>query len=129
MKTVKIKDYMSKTVRTIDSEKSVQATATKMDSYNISCIVVTKDKKPVGIVTEKDFVSKVVKMDLDPKTPIKKIMTNKLISIDINGTDVEASRIMYVNKIKKLPVMSKKKLVGIITQTDMLRIMAERWAL
>jgi len=88
----------------------------------IVCVLVLDDKEnPVGIVTERDLVSKVVTGRLSPETPLVKIMSCPLLTVSSSETLGRAAREMTSRDIKRLPVVDDGTLVGILTLSDVLR--------
>ena len=112
-----VADVMSKRVRTIDSKGSLREAAKLMTRWKIGCLIIVRSAKPVGIITEGD-VSKAVGRGLDPsKTPVN-FLHKKLVTIGPMERIEDASRLMASAGVKKLPVMEGGRLVGILTQTD-----------
>ncbi|MCE5339718.1 MAG: CBS domain-containing protein [Planctomycetaceae bacterium] len=118
------KDVMSEEVVTISMNESVVSAAKLMAENNISCIVVVNNDIVAGILTETDLLRKVAGQNKDfDKVRISEIMSSPVIDIAPELPVLEVSRILNENGIKRLPVIDKNQLVGIITQTDMVRVM------
>jgi len=117
-----VKDTMTKNVISIDSSMTVKDAATMMDDANVGCIIITKGNAPVGILTERDFVSRVVSKYLPLTTPVADVMSSPLIVIRPDDTIWEAAELMKDKKIHKLPVQEGGKLHGILTATDIVNI-------
>jgi CBS domain-containing protein len=114
-----VKDLMSKRVNVIDEKKSVFHAAKIMAKERRGYVVILKKGKPVGILTDSDVLEKVISKGKDPKkVKVKDIMSSPLITISPNEEIIEASRLMRKNMIKRIPVVEKEKLVGIICDTD-----------
>ena len=113
---------MSKNVLTVDKSTSLQEAAQSMSKLNIGCSIVTEDSKPCGIVTERDFITKVASEGRPLFTEISEVMSSPLITIDSEETVWEASEIMKEHSIHKLPVKENEKIIGIITTTDIVKI-------
>ncbi|MBN2142144.1 CBS domain-containing protein [Candidatus Woesearchaeota archaeon] len=122
----RVRDYMTKDVMTIDRQKSLIQAAHTMIGAHVSCLVVTEDAKPKGIITERDFIKK-LPMEKEPKTEIlvDELMTKKVVSVDSDVDLFEAQRLMKKNGFRKLVVAEKGELAGIITQTDLCKAVAE----
>jgi|Deesub1362A_J573_1020465.scaffolds.fasta_scaffold00023_72 CBS domain-containing protein len=112
---------MSKNVVSVDKSSSVLEAAKLMDKHNISSLLVVENKKPVGIITERDMVRKVILNNLDLNSRVEKVMTSPVISIEADEDITKAAEILINKKIRRLPVVKDKKLVGIITETDISR--------
>ena len=113
---------MRKNVISIDSSMTVKDAATMMDDTNVGCVVITRGNAPIGIVTERDFVKRIVSQEMDLATPLADVMSFPLITVDSEDTIWDAAEIMKKNKIHKVPVQDDGKLVGIITTTDIVKI-------
>ncbi|MCC6018846.1 MAG: CBS domain-containing protein [archaeon YNP-LCB-003-016] len=123
---IRIIDIAVKDVKVIDEDETVVKAADIMSQYNIGCLVVVKDGKPVGIVTERDMLKRVIVPCLDPRTTkVSKVMSKPLIYGDPDMDLVYAAKFMINNNIKRLPIIDRGKLVGIVTLTDILRALPE----
>ena len=115
--SVYVKDVMTPKVRTITVDATISDAAKALVRWKIGSLVIVKEGVPVGIITEGD-VSKSVARGLDPKSKLGTLKRRELITVDPGEKLEVAARMMAEAAIKKLPVMDGKKLVGIITQTD-----------
>jgi CBS domain-containing protein len=117
-----VEDVMIKNVITIEESASIKNAATKMAEANVGSIVVTKNNESIGIVTERDFVQRYAAKGISLSSLVKDIMTLSLITADPNDTIWEAAELMKTHNIHKLPVIKDKKLVGIITNSDLVKL-------
>ena len=117
---VLVSEVMAKDVKTVFPEDTIEKAARIMNDENISSVVVTKGKFVVGILTAKDVVYKHVAGGVGRF--VKDIMTKELVSIGPEKTIGDAARLMAKHEIERLPVFSKDRLVGILTNNDILRI-------
>ena len=122
----KVKDFMTKGVLTVDEEKTIFEAAELMSQKEVGDVVVLKGEIPRGIVTERDFVRRVVakKTPLDAK--ISDVMTKPLITISPDASLKEAARKMVNSGIRRLPVIEQHKLVGIIVVSDFARHLSKK---
>lgn len=122
-----VKDVMSSPVVMLDEDSSSNKVATRMDENDLGCIIITnKAGKPVGIITERDLVIRVLAKNLMPDTiKAKEIMTSPLVTIQPEATISEAARRMSRLDIRRLGVVYKSNLVGIISSRDILGVMPE----
>lgn len=127
VQVVRIKDWMTTNVVTVDKTKSVKQAASLMDAHDIGTLVVVENKKPIGVFTERDILRQIITMELNPaNVEIGTFMTREPILIDENADIAKAGRTMTLNKVKRLPVVnSKGELVGIITSTDLIKKLGE----
>lgn len=121
-----VKDLMTKEVITIDLRKTVFDAAALMSEKKKGCLVVTDGEVPIGIVTERDFVRRVVAKKLPLNTEISEIMSKPIITIDSDSSIREAARLMLNGKIRRLPVTKENKLVGIIVISDFARQLSKK---
>ncbi len=120
-----VRSVMSKPVITTRTASSVRVAAELMDKKNAGSVVITQKGKPIGIVTERDVIRKVVARGLDAsKVQMKEIMSAPLITIKSDTPIVEAIHVMQRRKIRRLLVVENMELVGIVTQRDLLRALA-----
>jgi len=117
-----IKDMMKTNVISIDSTNSLQEAAIKMEKAKVGSVIVTKNNDPVGIVTERDFVTRVASRGKPSTLPVSEVMSSPLITINQDETVWEAAEIMKTKNIHKLPVLDGKKVIGIITNTDLVSL-------
>lgn len=115
---MKVKEIMKKAI-TIDRKATVKEASALMSKKNIGCLVVTAEDLIVGIVTERDIL-KHISHSNNLHAKIEDIMSQDVITISPNAPIDEAADMMFQHKIKKLPVVDKNKLVGIITATDII---------
>jgi CBS domain-containing protein len=112
-----IKEIMTRNVVTINNNQSVLDACKKYRDFKVGSLIVIDKNQCVGIVTERDLLEKVIK--IDPKTTmIKEIMTPYIKTISPLDNIDKAITIMKKNKIKKLPVLAEDELVGIVTISD-----------
>jgi len=119
---LKVRDVMVREVITVDESSSVKEAVDIMNEFQIGSLIVLEKGKAKGIVTERDFLRRVIAEAKDVlNTKVKEIMTTPLVVVE-SGMDLEeAVNMMFQNKIKKLAVVDANKLVGIVTLTDIAR--------
>ncbi len=122
-----IRDIMEKNVIIIGHDKTVLDAACLMKENEISFLVVLKNEEPIGVVTESDFVRKLVVNDkVASKVPLSEIMSYKFRSVESTTEIEDAVQKMLNNKIRRLLVVDAGKLVGVITQTDLTSFLRSR---
>jgi len=117
-----VNQVMSKNVLTLDKSTSLQEAAENMKKLNVGCVIVTENYNPIGIITERDFVTKIVAEGRPLFTEIQEVMSSPLITIDSEETIWEASELMKEKSIHKLPVKENEQIAGIVTTTDIVKI-------
>ena len=118
---------MQTSIETIDSAVPVQQAAQQMAAKKVGALLVQQDGELKGIVTERDLVQKVLSEERDANTlTVKAVMNHPLIAIDINRTIHDASDLMADKWIRHLPVTENRKIVGILSVRDLIRMIAIR---
>ncbi len=113
---------MSKNVVTVSQDAPVAAALKLMVKHGIGSVVVVEEGKPVGMVTERDFVNQI--SELGPRAleaRVGRVASRPLVSVDLRTEIWEAFTIMLRKKIRRLPVMKEGRLVGIVTERDLFR--------
>ncbi|MEM2024136.1 MAG: CBS domain-containing protein [Candidatus Caldarchaeum sp.] len=121
-----VREIMTEDVVTVSSEDSVYNAARLMADMGVGSCVVIKNEKPVGIVTERDVVRKVVAAGLSPKrTTVEKVMSSPLIVVGENTSVAEAAAIMAKHRVRRLVVVRDEHLAGVVSITDLVRVAGE----
>ena len=122
----RVKDVMIKNVKTVAPEDTVMTAVQQMNRYGIGSLVVAEKGRPVGIVTERDVLSRMVLKNRDSTiTTVYEVMSKPLITVDSKATIKKAVRLMVRHKIKKLVVTNAYSLVGVLSLTDLLPLLEE----
>ena len=121
-----VKDIMTKNVVSIGVNNSVFEAAELMSSKRVSCLVIMDGEVPIGIVTERDIVRRVVAKKMPLDTKVSEIMSKALITVDPDASLKEAARLMSSNKIRRLPVLKQNRLVGIVVAADFVRNLGKK---
>ncbi len=119
---LKVGDVMVREVITVDENSTVKEAVDIMNEFQIGSLIVLGKGKAMGIVTERDFLRRVIAGAKDAEnTKVREIMTAPLVVVEPSTDLEEAVKLMFQRKIKKLAVVDGKKLVGIVTLTDIAR--------
>jgi len=100
----------------------VKDAATMMTDAKVGCLIVTKNNAPVGMLTERDLVRRVISTDKPLSTPVSEVMSTPLITAKPDFTLWELAQIMKTKSIHKIPVEKDNQLVGILTATDIVKL-------
>jgi CBS domain-containing protein len=120
--SLRVDDVMVKEVITINEDSTVKEAAEVMNKFEIGCLIAVEKGKAMGIITERDLLKRVVAKAKDAtKTKVKEIMTSPLVVVEPNMDLEEAVKMMFQMKIKKLAVVEERKLVGLVSLTDIAR--------
>ncbi len=125
-----IRKLISRDVVTIGPDHGVDDAAKKMRDEEIGSVMVKDDGQIVGIVTERDIVTKVVAEYRPVKAmKIKEIMSSPLMSIDPDSSVFDAARKMATFEIRRLPIMDGPQLLGVVSERDLLRFSPDLFAI
>ena len=122
---VLVRDIMNSPVITAGPSDSVVDIAGKMKEHNIGSVIITENEKPVGIVTDWDVVSKVVASDLEPSSVDAAKVMQPIHTVEAGEGITEAARIFRKKNIKRLGVVYKDRLTGIISSSDVIAVTPE----
>ena len=123
-KTMTIADVMTKSVISVDASMTVNGAAKMMEDAKVGAVIVMENNTPIGIVTDRDFAVKVAAHAYTITTPVKQIMSSPLFSINSDESVRTAADLMHDRGIRKLPVIDGENVVGIITATDIVNLLA-----
>ena len=123
-KTMTIGDVMTKSVISVDASITVNEAAKMMEDSKVGAVIVMENNTPVGIITDRDFAVKIVAHAYQITTPVKQIMSSPLFSINSDESVRTAADLMHDRRIRKLPVIDDEKVVGMITATDIVNLLA-----
>ena len=122
-----IRDIMEKNVVTINYDKTALEAAEIISEKNISFLVIMKGGLPIGVLSESDFVRKLnTSNKKSSDVPIEKIMSYKFRWVEPSTQIEDAVQKMLNNNIRRLIVLEDNKLVGVITQTDLIEHLREK---
>ena len=122
-----VKDVMARRVLLVEASSSAKNAARMMNKFGVSSLIVSSEGDVVGILTERDILTRVVASGQDPEqVEVSEIMSEPIIVVNPDTPIEHAVQIMLMERIKKLPVMEKDgekiKLVGILSMTDIARM-------
>ena len=115
-----IEEIMVKDVVKVNPDTLVEEAVRIMNAHEIGCLLVSENGKPIGIITERDLLKRVLEQGRPPKTiKVAEIMSGPVIYGDPQMELEDAARLMFRKKVKKLPIIKDGELVGLITLTDL----------
>ena len=116
---VLVRDVMSKEVKVVRPDTSIKEVVATMNKFDIGSIVVVQGDRPVGIITERDILRRLVEPCLAPETlTARQIMSSPVLTTSETANIEETAKLMARKRVKRLPVINNGKLVGMITYTD-----------
>ena len=120
---MKIGKLMVENVIGVPSNTSVHEAVRLMNKNRIGCLLVVDYEKITGIFTERDVLERIVETGKNPReTKVSEIMTKNVIVGTPDMELVDATRLMFEKKVKKLPIVEDGELVGLVTLTDIARV-------
>ncbi len=118
-----VKGVMVEEVIAVKPDTNVRDAVELMNKNEIGCLVVEDKGKPVGIITERDILKKIICQSKNPEeVMVSEIMSQPLVIGKVDMDLEEAARLMLKRNIKKLPIVNGGKLLGLITLTDIVRV-------
>jgi len=122
--SLKVDEFMTNDIVTVDTKETVAAVACIMGSKRIGSVIVTLDGKPSGIFTERDLLSKFLMQGKMLDTPVGSAASSPLKTAPAGISIHEAAKMMAAQHVRRLPLMKKKQLAGIITARDLVEAYA-----
>ncbi len=118
---LKAKDVMVKNIIYLDEKASVFDAVKKMVNKNIGSVAVKKDDKFVGIITERDVLSRVIAQKKDfETTQLWEVMSSPLITIEADASLYRVSKMLIKHNIKRIFVEENGEIIGLISQRDLI---------
>ena len=113
-----------KEILTVDSKKPVIEALTIMAKYKIGALIVTNEAKMVGIISERDYAREIILEGRSSKdTKVEEIMTRKVLTLSAGDKFEKGLEIMTQKRIRHMPVMDGKELIGMVSQGDLVKEM------
>ena len=122
---VLVRDVMNSPIISSSPDSNIKEIAEKMKSERIGSIIIFKDQEPLGIVTDWDIVTDGFSRDVPPSSITSSEIMKKLYTIEGEATITEAARLLRKHNIKRLGVVYKNRLVGIISSSDVIAVTPE----
>ncbi|MGQ0606300.1 MAG: CBS domain-containing protein [Candidatus Nitrosotenuis sp.] len=120
-----VRDIMTRAVVSVDSSTTIHQVAKMMEQGGFGAILVKQDGHTHGIITDRDFAIKVAANKYTFETPVHKVASHPIHTIDSGESILVAVDILSTRKIRKLAVVEGEKVVGIITSTDIVNQVAK----
>ena len=114
---IKIRSIMTRDVITISPGSTVKEAAQLMSSKSVSSLVVVENNKPIAIVSENDIIKGII----SNKKSVRDVLSREFISISPSAKFSEINKSLREGKIKRFPVVENEKIIGLITETDIIQ--------
>ncbi|MDD1696128.1 MAG: CBS domain-containing protein [Methanoregula sp.] len=119
-----VDEFMTKETVCVSEDETVSSVASIMGKQRIGSVIVQRDGKPSGIFTERDLLSKFLVMGKTLKVPVGKSASSPLKTAPAGISIHEAAKIMAAQHVRRLPLVKKKQICGIITARDLVEAYA-----
>ncbi|MCX8205093.1 MAG: CBS domain-containing protein [Candidatus Nezhaarchaeota archaeon] len=117
-----VREIMSPSIVSVEGASTVRDAAQLMVEREVGSVIVTEAGRPVGILTERDVLRRVVMRGLDPsKVKVREVMSSPLITVKADAYIIDAGRLMADRNIRRLLVVEGDRPVGVVTQKDVCR--------
>nr|WP_294807114.1 CBS domain-containing protein [uncultured Nitrososphaera sp.] len=122
IESISVSNFMTKVVRTAGEDQTIRTVAEMMDKHDIgSVVIIDSNGSPSGIITERDIVRLVGSPKTSFAASAKSVMKKPIITADAITSLKDALQTMQSKNIRRLPIVEKGKMVGIITDKDIFR--------
>lgn len=119
---MKLSDLFTKKVVTAEPDETLAGVARLMQEHNVGAVVVVQDRRPVGIVTDRDLALALGAQGVSPQASVQKAMTHHVIAIPDDAGIFTATKYMQDCEVRRLPIVDREDhLVGMVTLDDLLR--------
>lgn len=123
---MQLKAIMKKNLVSISPAASIVEAAWKMKNKNVGCLLVAEEGTLKGVLTDRDIVLSVVADGKDPlDMRVRDVMQTKIVSCTPETDVLEATRVMAVNRVRRLPILADGKVQGVVSITDLTRVVEE----
>ena len=123
--SILVKDIMNKALISVNPMTTSFQVAKMMKHGGIGAIIVKENKISTGIITDRDFATKISANNLPLDTPVEKVMSFPIITVNHTDSISSVAKIMSNKKVRKLAVSENGKIIGIITSTDLVNQLAK----
>ena len=127
---MKIKECLTENPELITPDTTIGEAAKKMSERDIGSLFIKKNEKLVGVVTDRDIVTRALAKGLNEQSPVSEIMSEGVLYCFQDDTVDEVAENLAQNQVHRLPVLDEnKKLVGVVSLGDIARIGGEKDAI
>lgn len=121
---MKLNDIFTRNVVTAAPDESLAGVALRMQEHNVGTVVIVENRRPVGIVTDRDLALALGARRISPHTEVQNVMTHHVLAIPEDTTIYTATKYMREREVRRLPIVDREdRLVGMVTLDDLLRFL------
>ena len=122
---MKLNDLFTRNVVTAGPEEALAAIALRMREHNVGTAVIVEDRRPVGIIIDRDLALALGAWGLGLKAPVREVMTRHVLAVPEDTDVFTATRFIQDRKVRRLPIVDREdRLVGLVSLDDLLRWLA-----
>jgi signal-transduction protein with cAMP-binding, CBS, and nucleotidyltransferase domain len=125
---MRVRDMMNSPTVTVGAADSIRQAAEAMRAHDVGCVLVTADGVPLGVVTDRDIAIRVVALGLDPADPVTTVMSKPVVTVDADADLADAYRDFRRSGRRRLPVLVKGRVVGLLAIDDLFLDVFQRFA-
>lgn len=121
---MKLNEIFTRSVVTAEPGETLTAIALKMQEHNVGAVIIVEDRKPVGIVTDRDLALALGAQGVSPQAQVRQVMTRHVLAIPEDTGIYTATQFMREREVRRLPIVDREdRVVGIVTLDDLLRFL------
>jgi CBS domain-containing protein len=118
---MKLNDLFTRNVVTAGPEEALAAIALRMREHNVGTVVIVEDRRPVGIITDRDLALALGARGLSPQAPVREVMTRHVLAVPEDTDVFTVTRFIQDRKVRRLPIVDgEDRLVGVVSLDDLL---------
>ena len=122
---MKLNDLFTRDVITAGPEEALAGIALRTQEHNVGTVVIVEDRRPVGIIIDRDLALALGAWGLGLKAPVREVMTRHVLAVPEDTGVFTATRFIQERKVRRLPVVDREdRLVGLVSLDDLLRWLA-----
>jgi CBS domain-containing protein len=125
---MRVSEVMNAPAVTVGPGDTIRQAAVCLDAHGVGCVLVTVDGVPLGVVTDRDLAVRALAPGLDPQAPVSLVMSEPVVTLDAEADIAEAYRTFRRSGVRRLPVVSQGRLVGLLAVDDLFLDVFQRYA-
>ncbi len=122
---MKLNDVFTRTVVTARPDDTLASVALRMKEHHVGTVVIVEDKRPAGIITDRDLALALGADGVGPQTQVQEVMTRRVLAIPEDATILTATQFIRECGVRRLPIVNKDDcVVGMVSLDDLLWLLA-----
>lgn len=121
---MKLNEVFTRSVVTAGPDETLEAVARSMQEHNVGTVVIVEDRRPVGIVTDRDLALALGAQGISPQARVQKVMTHHVLAVPEDTSIYTATKYMRERGVRRLPIVDREdRVVGIVSLDYLLRFL------